>query len=509
MTRAFAIAVLLTQTWAHGQDLASYNRALATYNASDFDEAIRRFYELANTATEPDVKAKSEYYLGVSLQHAGLPFAAFVYLTPVVKAGPTHPLHAKGVEAFVALQETLDDDYLIPSILNNTYDAFADAWATASPEVLARINYLIGRISYRKALFDDARLFLEAVPPTSQFHARARYMLGVALADPRFPAADDAERRLNATKAVETFERVLTITTPQLDFADTRQLTFLALGRVNYNLGEYGRAVEWYEKVPRFSKYWDQALFEDGFARFQNDDLGGGLGSLQALYAPQFAGAFQPESWVLTATIYYFACLYPEAKASLREFEKIYLPMAEQLRPFVEAADRDLPSFYRLVADPSSDRLPRPVLNWVRSNRRMLGLFAMLNEIEKEKARLRDTPALVAAQITSEVIAALDENRGTLEQVAGNFARARLQEAQASIKSFSGQVEIIRFEIAKAETALAESGRDSRRALEEQALHRPKMPSEGWNYWKFEGEFWRDEIGYYQYTLKRGCPTER
>ena len=34
------------------------------------------------------------------------------------------------------------------------------------------------------------------------------------------------------------------------------------------------------------------------------------------------------------------------------------------------------------------------------------------------------------------------------------------------------------------------------------------MPAENWNYWKFQGEFWIDEIGYYQYTLKRGLPGE-
>ncbi|MCU0698624.1 MAG: hypothetical protein MUC96_19150 [Myxococcaceae bacterium] len=41
-------------------------------------------------------------------------------------------------------------------------------------------------------------------------------------------------------------------------------------------------------------------LRQEGFARFQNDDFGGGLSSLQALYAPQFAGTFQPESQALT-----------------------------------------------------------------------------------------------------------------------------------------------------------------------------------------------------------------
>jgi hypothetical protein len=44
--------------------------------------------------------------------------------------------------------------------------------------------------------------------------------------------------------------------------------------------------------------------------------------------------------------------------------------------------------------------------------------------------------------------------------------------------------------------------------LKTQSIYRPKMPGAAWNYWKFQGEFWRDEIGYYQYTLKRGCPAK-
>ena len=121
-----------------------------------------------------------------------------------------------------------------------------------------------------------------------------------------------------------------------MDLAEIQQLSYLGLGRVHYGLGNFDKSVKAYEKINRFSKYWDQSLFENGFARFQNDDYGGGLGALQALYAPQFAGAFQPESWVLTSTIYYFACLYEESKSALVQYENIYLPMAEALKPLVE-----------------------------------------------------------------------------------------------------------------------------------------------------------------------------
>ncbi|HEY0882373.1 MAG TPA: tetratricopeptide repeat protein, partial [Archangium sp.] len=371
-----------------------------------------------------------------------------------------------------------------------------------------RINYLIGRISHRRAKLDEAKQFLEAVPDTSQFYAKAQYMLGITLADPRYPAADEQARARNIEAAISTFENILKIKTRQLDFEDTKQLTYLALGRTNYNQGQYQKATEWYEKVPRFSKYWDAALFENGFARFQNDDLGGALGSLQGLYAPQFAGAFQPESWILTSTAYYFSCLYEESKSSLVEYERIYLPMAEKLKPLVDSGEpRDAVAFYKLVSSTESNEIPKAVLNAVRTNERMLGVFGMIKQIDNEKAVIEANQSWRASKLSSELVTYLDANRGILEQSAGTTAKQRLTDAYRTIKGFADQAEIIRFEIAKAEKELAETGVDEQAVLRKQTLYRPAMPAENWNYWKFQGEFWRDEIGYYQYTLKRGCPT--
>jgi|LakWasMet46_HOW7_FD_contig_123_319_length_1920_multi_3_in_0_out_0_1 hypothetical protein len=508
MKRTLFFALTLLAGLASAQDLAVYNKALSAYNGNQFEDSARLFYEVTNTTTDNDLRLKAEYYLASSFQRANLPFTAFVYFTPIVKAGPQHPYHLKAVEALIVLQEVLNDDFLIPSIMNNLYDRYADSWATLNLETLARINYLIGRIAHRKGKLDEAKQFLEAVPDTSQFYAKAQYMVGISLADPRFPAGDEQTRSKNVEAAITTFENVLKIRTRQLDFDDTRHLAYLALGRANYNQGQYQKSTEWYEKVPRFSKYWDQSLFENGFARFQNDDFGGALGSLQGLYAPQFAGAFQPESWILTSTTYYFSCLYDEAKSSLVEYERLYLPMAEKLKPLVEPAEpKDLPAYFKLVNTTESPEVPRAVLNWVRTNERMLGLFGMLKQIEAEKTTIDANQSWRAAKMASDLVTYLDQNKGTLEQAAGQTAKARLTEAYRTIKGFGDQVEIIRFEIAKAEKEFAETGLDGQALLRKQTLYRPQMPAENWNYWKFQGEFWRDEIGYYQYTLKRGCPA--
>jgi hypothetical protein len=497
--------VLCVAAVAPAQELATYNKALSAYNSSNFEDAAKLFYEVTNGTADNELRYKAEYYLASSFQRQKLPFTAFMYFNPIVQAGPAHPFHLKAVEAFVTLQEQLNDDFLIPNVLDKSYDKYADAWAPLPLEVLARTNYMIGRNSYQKAKFDDAKQFLEAVADTSQFYAKAQYLNAITLADPRFPAADEKERRQHIEQAIETFEKVLKIRTKQLEFTATKELTLLALGRANYNIGEYNKSVNWYEQIPRFSKYWDQSLFENGFARFQNDDLGGGLGSLQGLYAPQFAGAFQPESWILTSTIYYFSCLYDESKSALVEFENIYVPMGEKLKPLIEGEPKE-PAYYFNLIDSDSTDVPKPVLNWVKSNERMLGLFGMIKQIEAEKKVINENQQWRAVKLSDELTKFLDQNKAVIEKAAGTTARNRLVDASRTVKGFSDQAEIIRFEVAKAEKELSESGFDTAKTLSKQTLYRPTMPAENWNYWKFQGEFWRDEIGYYQYTLKKGCP---
>ena len=498
--RATLAAALLAAVPAAAQDLQLYNQALSAFNGGDHERAAQLFFEVNTSTTDPDLRAKSEYYLASSFQKRGLPAAAFVYYASIMKQGKAHPFYLKSVEGLVNVQDVLEDQYLIPSFLNSAY---SEEWATLPAEVLARINYLIAGISLRRGKFEEARDFLNEVPKTSQVYAKAQYMLGVVLNDPRFPGGAQTRDALRA------FENVLAEKgANQKDLGHTHDLARLGLGRTYYGVGEYQKATEAYESIARFSKYWDQALFENGFARFQNDDLGGALGSLQALHAPQFAGAFQPESWILKATTYYFSCLYNESKTALAAFDELYLPMAEQLRPIVEGEDKDVAVYFRLVDADDTGKLPKPVLNWVRGNERMLGVFSMLKQIDEEKQQIDSIQSWKASKLAPEVISYLDQNRGTLVQVAGQFAKNRLLEAYRNVKGFADQAEIIRFETSKAEKELAEAGVDQAAALKKQTLYRPRMPAENWNYWKFQGEFWRDEIGYYQYTLKKGCPEE-
>ena len=506
MKRLLPILVVLAPfAVAAQQDSGGYNRALAAFNAGDYDTAAPLFFQASESGGDADTQGKAEFFLAQSLAKKGLPVSAFISYAAIVNAGPSHPSYLKAVEGLVDMQQQLDEQNLIPSILNQAYsEEVRDKWVTLPKEVLARINYLVGTVSQRRMRFEEARSLLEAVPKDSRVYAKARYLLGVVLADPRFPGRPGEGEALDK-EALAAFNASLSSKEPQVELKATQHLALIGLGRLHYRRGEYAEATVAYEKVPRYTRYWDQALFENGFARFQNEDFGGALGSLQALHAPQFAGAFQPESWILKSTVYYYSCLYDEVKTTLAAFDELYGPMAKQLEPFT-AEDGDLVQAYNLVAA-ENRRLPRPVYLWLRNNERIREVMRVLAKLDEEKKELsggawRGTP------LATQTVASLEDVRGTLLQVGGTLARSRIREAADNLRTFSDQAEIIRVQTALDEKDLLQAGVDQKALLTRQSLYRPKMPGAAWNYWKFQGEFWIDEIGYYQYTLKRGCPAK-
>lgn len=451
----------------------------------------------AAVMSEGRQRTTAEEALADELLRTGFPVAASVYYTRVVRAGEGTERPLDAVEGLVRAQQQVQDEYLVPSLLAAEQK---DSWSRLSPEVFARVSLLIAMVEHRKGLLDAARARLITVSPGSAVFAKAQYLLGVVLADARLPGGAQADAAQAAFSRVTALKDV-----HQEDLQNTRGLAQLGMARVHYAQGRYDAATAAYDAVPRFSRYWDEALFENGYARFRQGDLGGALGSLESLHAPQFEGSFLPESFILKGTIYFFSCLYEESKSSLDAFDQRYAPMMEQLKPWA-TEERDLMSYYRVVADKDSTAIARPVLLWIRSNERMLGLVRMLEETGKEQARLKTAEGVSGTGAESGLLADLAQTEGTLTQVAGQLARNRMVEAYRDLRDFSGRAEIIKFETTKADKELVESGVDQRALLAHQRVYRPRMPGSDWTYWKFQREYWIDEIGYYQYTLKNGCP---
>jgi hypothetical protein len=435
----------------------------------------------AVSAAHPSDEA--EYQLAQSLDRRDLPFSAFFEYARIVQAGPAHAFWAKGVEGAVSTAGRLGDDVLLPNLLARFP---AEAFADVTADTRARIDAARALFAFRAGRIDDAARFAARVPTESQAWPEAEYVAGLA------------QQRADPVKAARTFQELATL--PRAG-RELNELALLALGRTLFGLRRYAESSAAYQKIPRFSRHWDEALFEGAYADLRNGDPGGALGKLHSLHSPHLRDEFVPESLNLTAIVFHQRCLHPYVRQAVAAFDREYLPMREQMKQ-VLALHLPVEEHWRMLAT-SDPRLPLAVKHHLEKNERVAGFRALLVALERESARIRADASLGPS--AGDLLEAIARQKELTEQLAGKFVQGRLADMERLIGVLEGDKELIAFETTKGEKEMLETRTDVSAQLASQRLQRPAMPQTGHEYWPFDGEYWPDEIGYYRYTLKDAC----
>jgi tetratricopeptide (TPR) repeat protein len=489
----FLLLAILAAPRARAQETDVFDRAMADYNQGKYQRAAIGFYQVEETARIEDNRFKAEYHLAQSLNKLGLGFGAFYHYGQIIKAGPAHPHHDEAVEGAVAVTEQYHDEVMGPTLLGKAYN---DRFARLPPEVLTRINYYVALLAYRAGKYDEAEQVLRGVPPGSAVYPQAQYLGGLML------------QRKDPEQAVNVFRSILGMEGPNhRDLGNLKELTHLALGRTLYALRRYGEARDSYGVLPRFSRHWDEALFEGAYADLLADDPGSALGKLHSLHSPHLADEFAPESLNLTAIIYHQRCLYPQAREVIAEFNREYVPMKDEVKRIL-GSNPPVETYWEMLA-PGEARLPAAVQHHLQKNERVEAMVHYIGQLDQESARVGRDPELAKSPLGADLLDLIGKQKALMRQVAGTFIKGRLADLAHLIEVLDGDKEIIGFETTKGEKEMLETNFDIKGNLEAQALHRPPMPASGHEYWPFDGEYWPDEIGYYKYTLKDACAPRK
>jgi hypothetical protein len=474
-----------------GSEIDLLNQAIEAYNENRLQQAASGFYQIEEAGTVEDDRAKAGYYLAQSLSKLGLGFGAFFYYSQIVKAGPTHPFYFKAVEGVLRVTDSYQDEVLGPSVLNRAY---SDQFARLPAPVLARINYYIALLGYRAGHYEEAEQFLQGVPAGSSAFAKATYLAGL-LAQRSSP-----EKALGLFRALLQLDEKLYPELPAL-----RELCHLALGRTLYGMHRYREAAKAYAQLPRFSRHWDEALFEGAYADLLADDPGGALGRLHSLHSPHLSDQFAPESENLAAIVYHQLCLWPQAREAVARFDRDYLPMRVALQ---QQLDRDPPfeALWQLVSGEQAG-LPTPVLHHLQKNERIASMLGYVGRLDREAEAIKADSILSKDPLGADLLDLIVRQRALVVQLGGKFIKGRLADLTRLITVLDADKLIISFETTKGEKEFLEGRVDLAARLREQSLQRPPMPETGHEHWPFDGEYWPDEIGYFRYTLKSACPA--
>ena len=487
-------------------------RAIKLYDKKDFFSASIELKKVLDGESGDDAKNKQrgEFFMGKTLYQMGFYAGSLAYFDKIVQGGDAHTYHGAALKWLAALSRVLPETSGILEKIG-TYDASAlndPSLASVKDELL----FLLGRHFYRhggEGDFDKAIGLFGQVSRNSEFYIKAKFFAGVTYV-----------RKYEGKPAVDAFKDILVIGAEHPaqykadDVADYNELAQLQMARVFYSTQQFDTSIKYFEKLDQNSADWTESLFEASWAYYMKTLNSKALGNIHTLNAPYFEDQFFPESLLLKSVIYFKYCLYDQADEAIADFNEKYGPLTRNLNEIIKKYE-DNADFYDYVKkvrankaglDPLTQRLVTSQLN----DKTLLKTFAWVDELNNELAMLQKSDkAWQTTQVAAEVLQELTVQQSVAAADAGKVARDRIDRFARQLGSLARDGSKIKFEILEAKgnklsaEAVAGAGRVDAGHKEE-----PIIVDDEHFQWKFNGEYWKDELGYYRFKIRSRCPKQ-
>lgn len=250
------------------------------------------------------------------------------------------------------------------------------------------ITYSVARNFYVQDDLPTARARFAEIPVTSAYYGRARYHLGTfAVIDRDLPSA------------LTYFNEVAGLSIETSDDRRVQDLALLALGRIQYELGDYLQAAEFYSRISADSEYGADKLYEISwtFIRTQawQDALRGIDIFLLAYPDHEYAASLR----VVKGKLHLAEAEYDDALASFDEVMVEYSPVRDQFGGLArdgESADRAY--FQQILAISRSEpgtRLPPYAVSMMQADPDLSRAIFVFGELEDQEQTIRTSEDII------------------------------------------------------------------------------------------------------------------
>ncbi|MFN3201887.1 MAG: hypothetical protein ACE366_26010 [Bradymonadia bacterium] len=479
---------------------ADLDEALKSYKKRNFLRAsllLHRIVSGSEVAVTP-VQQKAEYTLGKTMYRLGLFQASLNYFTRVVQAGRSHRYFKATCKWLYYLSRKLSGD---PALLEKIAKYTPD---DCPAEFRDELGYLVGQYHYKKGALQKGLQRLSQINPNSQYFPKAKFLEGIS------------HVRLDQPKpAVERFKELLRVTAtsdlPSEDLKYFNQLAIMSMARVFYSTGQFDLSVKYYDRVPLESALWLDALFEASWAFFRLNNHGKSLGHLHTLNSPFFSDEYYPEAQILESVIFYANCDYDRTLAILDEFQVIYEPLRDEIKGYLEryADPAEFYAFLQKMQKGGARLSPRinQIVSAANRDKQLRRIAAYVSELEREIALIEKSKSSWSrSSLAQGIIQDLTVTKDLAVYEAGRLAKDRLKRVVSELNELISQNLKIRFEVASARKGVVENRLNKEGFANKAGRAGPNYATDDEHiYWPFNGEYWRDELGYYVYTIQSEC----
>ena len=477
------------------------NSALIAAKEGDFAEASRKLFSLRTHPEFKNRRGKIYYLLGLMLYKMDLYQVSAFQFSEVISRQDKKYLQPS-IEKLIRLtSEILNSD----AVLN--YSLGKINLRRFPKKYRGQLQLRVGEAQMNNKQFTEAIRTFRRVEEDSLAYPKAKYLEGLAYVE------NDQPRR-----AFRSFARLVDSRSSLPINDSVRSTALMGMARVSYQLQDWDRAIELYRRIPRDTEQWFDSLFEITWAQLRAAQLRFALGNFHSLHSPHYEANYQPESLILRAILYLYICQYDEMEKTLDFFEKVYFPVRQKLRRYMNKspAPRNIYKDIDLVYQDSSSY----------ENRESMKIPYIVAKSVLREGNVKDGMSYIT-QVRAELerIQAMPDNwRGSrLGRYAKRLLTKRIQNAQLTIgQNISTHMRRIRKELAqmisqhglaryemlnaKKDTLKTKIASKSNKQESVQAQRsRSFYVQGGYEYWPFQGEYWLDELGNYYYLGVNSC----
>jgi len=479
-------------------------RALDLAKRGDYANASIRLFNMTRNPRFAEQRMRIKYILGLMFYEMRMYQVAAFQFVDVVRQSDARYLK-QALQKLSLAGDILNDDTLLNYAISKVD---VEDFPKTNRDML---RFRIGEYYMRKKNYKAASDNFAAVPQSSTYFAKAKYLQGVTLA-----LQNNLDGALRAYSELVAFRQTAGPT--DMD----RVVGLMGMARIYYQQKKWDMAIDLYRQIPRDTDYWHDSLFEQSWAFMRSARFRSVLSNLHSLHSPYYEDFYLPESILLRGIVYLYICQYDEMEKTLGLFQRIYQPVEMSLDNFLKS--NSMPESY-------FNEMERVIKNFDtlkgdKDARRGYPLqFLITRDIMREGdfkhnytylGRLRAEQDLINRQSTiwkkaSVGVYASKLIKGRIDttiKLTGNVVRTHMVAMRNELADLFEQYSFARYEMLNGKKEALKKKIQGKGILSKQIdedTNRDFYIQNGFEYYPFKGEYWLDEIGNYHYLGTQGC----
>ncbi|MGO9834247.1 MAG: tetratricopeptide repeat protein [Polyangiaceae bacterium] len=265
----------------------------------------------------------------------------------------------------------------------------------------AALLYAKGKAYFRQGSWNDAMTAFGQVRVGSAYAHQARYFSGlVAMKIARAGIDPTKKGGANYKQAIEIFRSAAELPPDTPEHQHVIDLSWMAVGRLFYEMEQYQQASEAYSKVNRDSAEFDTMLYELAWVYVRLGDVGRAERALEVLMMSDPNSPYIGKGTLLRADLLLRSGSFDRALKLYEGVRAQYDPMRAKVESFL-GSTKDVSVYYDKLADQEmdlldqNDQLPLLAVRWAREAEDGPLAFGVIDDVAECKTLLRQSVKIV------------------------------------------------------------------------------------------------------------------